>query len=111
MEVNPFLTNFKDVDDIVSNYEGRSKEDLEGANILLAWYGYGSCCGSSFVLYEKNGKLYEVNGSHCSCMGLEGQWEPEETLWAALAMRKLDSEDEGSGEAQELLQKLVQENS
>jgi hypothetical protein len=43
--------------------------------------------GSAFVLFERDGKLYEVHGSHCSCYGLEGQWEPEETTWEALAMR------------------------
>lgn len=31
--------------------------------------------------------LYEVNGSHCSCYGLEGQWEEEETTVEALAYR------------------------
>lgn len=51
-------------------------------------YGYE---GSAFVLFERDGKLYEVNGSHCSCYGLEGQWEPEETSWAALAMRQPSS--------------------
>ena len=108
---NPFLTNFAGVDDIVSNYEGRSAEDLKDAEILVAWYGYGSYCGSSFVLYRKDSKLYEVNGSHCSCYGLEGQWEPEETSWAALAMREFyQSEGEGSGEMKELVQKLIKEN-
>jgi hypothetical protein len=28
-----------------------------------------------------------VNGSHCSCHGLEGQWEPEETSMKALEHR------------------------
>jgi len=55
--------------------------------ILYADYTYESYSGSAFVLYEQDGKLYEVNGSHCSCYGLEGQWEPEETTWAAIAMR------------------------
>jgi hypothetical protein len=27
-------------------------------------------------------------GIVCSCYGLEGQWEPEETTWEALAMRE-----------------------
>lgn len=109
-EFNPYLTNFATVDDIIREYEGTSREDLEGATILLAWYGYGSYCGSSLVLYKKNDKLYEVNGSHCSCYGLEDQWRPEETSWAALAMRNLSSDDEGAGEAQELLTKLVEEH-
>jgi len=103
-----FVENFKDVEDIVGNYEGKSREDLDGATIHLAWYGYGSYSGSSLVIYEKGGKLYEVNGSHCSCRGLEGQWEPEETSLAALAMRNIsDSEYEGSGEAQRILTAFI----
>lgn len=53
-------------------------EFLEELNILVATYTYQNYEGSAFVLYESNGKLYEVNGSHCSCYGLEGQWIPEE---------------------------------
>jgi hypothetical protein len=103
-----FVENFKDVEDIVRNYGGTSQEDLEGATIHLAWYGYGSYSGDSFVLYEKGGKLFEVNGSHCSCYGLEGQWEPEETSLAALAMRDLSSaEYEGSSDAQKILTAFI----
>lgn len=56
--------------------------------IVLASYEYGSYDGTAFVLFVRDGKPYEVNGSHCSCYGLEGQWTPEETTWPALAMRK-----------------------
>ena len=58
--------------------------------MLLAAYGYGSYDGDAFVLYQRNGKLYEVHGSHCSCYGLEDQWIPEETTWEALKMRKAE---------------------
>ena len=57
---------------------------LDGANILLASYTYEDYSGSAYVLFERDGTLYEVVGSHCSCMGLEEQWEPEETSVAAL---------------------------
>lgn len=42
---------------------------------------YNCCCysGQAFGLFRgTDGKLYEVNGSHCSCSGLEDQWSPEE---------------------------------
>jgi hypothetical protein len=61
--------------------------------IIFAAYEGGSYEGAAIVVYEKDGKLYEVNGSHCSCYGLEGQWAPEETTREALAMRKLASYD------------------
>ena len=59
----------------------------EGYNILFASYGTDNYSGDAFVLFEKDGKLYEVNGSHCSCYGLEGQFDPEETTLEAIEMR------------------------
>jgi len=53
-------------------------------NVLFAWYGYGDYCGSAVVVFERDNKLLEVNGSHCSCFGLEGQWDPEKTSVEAL---------------------------
>ena len=61
---------------------------LDGIKILVASYTYEDYNGSAFVLFEKGGQLFEVNGSHCSCYGLEGQWEPEETTLEALMARK-----------------------
>jgi len=58
---------------------------LDGANILLASYTYEDYSGSAYVLFERDGALYEVVGSHCSCMRLEEQWEPERTSVAALS--------------------------
>jgi len=59
-------------------------------NILFAAYGYANYSGDAFVLFEQNGKLYEVNGSHCSCYGLEDQWCTEETSLEALEFRIID---------------------
>lgn len=62
-------------------------ENWKDINILFAVYTYIEYAGDAFVLFEQNGKLYEVNGSHCSCYGLEGQWEPEETNLEAIKYR------------------------
>lgn len=60
----------------------------EDMNLLIAVYTYESYSGKAFVLYEQDGKLFEVNGSHCSCYGLsEVGWDPEETTWPALLIR------------------------
>ena len=40
--------------------------------------------GNALVIYERNGYVFEVQGAHCSCYGLEGQWDPEETSWETL---------------------------
>lgn len=47
--------------------------------ILFAFYDNGGYEGSATVVFSKGEKLYHVYGSHCSCYGLEGQWQPEET--------------------------------
>ena len=74
-----------------------STSDLPSEDqILFASYDCPPYEGYAFVLYEQDGKLYEVNGSHCSCYGLEGQWEPEETTWSAIAIRTWSLNDEGS---------------
>lgn len=78
--------NFKCKKDVQGAFTCSDK-DMEGVKILLAWYGYGDYDGSAFVLFEHDGKLYEVNGSHSSCYGLEDQWEPEETSVEALRHR------------------------
>lgn len=50
-------------------------------DVILASYGYANYNGDAFVLFRdtRDGKLYEVNGGHCSCYGLEGQWSPDPT--------------------------------
>ena len=81
-----FLGNFEDVDDVKREFNV-TDDSLNGAFIILAWYGYGDYDGSAFVLYERDGQLYEVNGGHCSCYGLEDQWDPEKTDAKALLHR------------------------
>jgi len=81
-----FLGNFGNEKDVKHNFDVKDNS-LNDAFILLAWYGYGDYDGSAFVLFERGGKLYEVNGGHCSCNGLEGQWSPEETSAAELIHR------------------------
>jgi hypothetical protein len=61
--------------------------EMGGVEILLASYTYENYEGDAFVLFRRDGKLYEVNGGHCSCYGLEGQWKPEETTAADLLFR------------------------
>lgn len=81
-----FLGDFADKEDVIGEFAVNA-DALDGAFILLAWYGHADYDGSAFVLYVKDDKLYEVNGGHCSCNGLEGQWKPEETTAAALIHR------------------------
>lgn len=99
--MSTYIDIFENNEDILKAYDAPS-DALDGATVLLAWYSYEAYSGYSFVLYEKDGKLWEVNGSHCSCHGLEGQWDPERASWKALSTRLLDN-----CEAQAQLQALV----
>lgn len=71
------------------------KDPPKGAKILIAAYSYEDYSGCAIVVYEQGQKLYEVHGSHCSCHGLEGQWEPEETTKAALLKQEFSYEPWG----------------
>jgi len=62
---------------IISAFEA-PKDSLDGCQLIYALYETGSWEGSAEVLYKKDDLFYYVSGSHCSCNGLEGQWEPEE---------------------------------
>jgi hypothetical protein len=80
---------------------GIDKSYIAGAEILFASYTYENYEGDAFVLFRRDGNLYEVNGSHCSCYGLSEcdylgdnrtQWRPEETTIEALLHRLQNGE-------------------
>ena len=64
-----------------------SKEKWLPINILFASYSTGNYEGDAWVLFEENGELFEVSGSHCSCYGLEGQWDREPVVLEELKNR------------------------
>lgn len=55
-------------------------EEKEPTEVFVAFYdheAYG-CDGDSEVYYRRGRKYYHNSGSHCSCHGLEDQWQPIE---------------------------------
>lgn len=74
---------------LVSHWEA-SQEEVDRFDILVAQEEYEQYEGYAFYLLreKETGKLFEVNGGHCSCYGFEGQFEPEETSVEAMKMRK-----------------------
>lgn len=88
-----FKGNFTCNNDVVRGFsqygttDEKVLDDVTNGKILFAWYGDGDYCGQAFVLFERGGQLYEVNAGHCSCYGLEGQWDPEKTSVEALHHR------------------------
>jgi hypothetical protein len=63
-----------------------SPDALEGCTVLFAAYD-GDYDGQALVVFRRNDQLFEVNGGHCSCYGLEDQWDPELTSVEALRHR------------------------
>lgn len=66
-------------------------DNLRKYDILVAYESVGAygCDSSSWFLLKnkEDGKLYEINGSHCSCYGFEGQGELNEVPLDALKYR------------------------
>lgn len=58
--------------------------------VLFAAYDVPNYEGYAMVIYIQNGKFYIVEGSHCSCYGLENEWTPDEMPLEAL-LRMADS--------------------
>lgn len=63
---------------ICTNFE-IPESSLDDATLLYASYTQEDYSGNALVVFERDGKPFLVSGGHCSCYGLEGQWEPEET--------------------------------
>lgn len=91
---SPFLGDWGTAEDMKRDlWPGYSNNDtyngeLDGAEIIAAIYMTGSYDGSCRIMYRKDGKLYEIEYSHCSCYGLEGAWGySAETTPDTLAMQ------------------------
>lgn len=69
-----------------------TEEDMK-YRVIAYSYELDGYEGDAYVLLEHDNKYYEVHGSHCSCYGLEGMWELEETTPEAIKHRI----DEGRG--------------
>lgn len=96
--MEPIFEGFKDRDEIAREFAGgvvgylvkREPLDLRHAEIEIAVYDGDGYWGEAFILFRdtRNGKWYEVHGSHCSCFGLEDQWRPEPVEPKAILMRE-----------------------
>ena len=96
-----YLNDFNSKNDVLSQFAGERWcwdeegeqhfiNEHENINILFASYGCANYSGDAWVLFEESGILYEVNGGHCSCYGLEGQWSPDEVSLLELENRLLN---------------------
>lgn len=69
-----FYGNFKDKGDVCNEF---SIPDFDGT-VVFAAYETPDYEGYAEVIFIHNGKLFMAQGSHCSCHGLEQQWDPVE---------------------------------
>lgn len=79
---------------------------IEGAEIILASYLQAYYEGAAYVFFKKDSIYYEVVASHCSCYGLEGQWNPETVMIEELYHR-LTKGTFGEGEFRKELKEIV----
>jgi len=68
--------------DMFSNWEDVQEQfhmiQPEPEEVLYAQYDIDGYEGSADVIYRNGDMFYWVHGGHCSCYGLEDQWDPEE---------------------------------
>jgi hypothetical protein len=87
----PRLDGFSSVEDLAQQFAvfNFNLQPRRTFDVLIGFYQHGNYEGESFVLLREpaTGKLYEVNAYHCSCYGLDGQFEPEETTVTAIRRR------------------------
>lgn len=86
-----YFEDFSSWQDVAMNYVfgssyNPSNEKLEESlrkipepdEVLYACYTYRNYDGESLVFFRNGDSYYLVQGGHCSCYGLEDQWNPEE---------------------------------
>jgi hypothetical protein len=100
-----YLNNFTCIEDVISLFQ-ISDTAIYPHEVVLAWYGNGDYCGSAYVLFVRDGKLWEVHASHCSCNGIEGQWDPYETSLPTLE-HFLEKGTYGTYEGEDLYQSIL----
>jgi hypothetical protein len=82
LRVKPvYVENFSCREDVFCSFSKADDADIE---ILYANYYTPDYDGYATVAYyrKSTGKYYEAYGSHCSCYGLENQWEGDEEIVA-----------------------------
>jgi hypothetical protein len=87
-------TEAESLDQLKADFE-IDDADLVGIEIIAAGYAYEGYSGRACVIFRKGGKLFWVHATHCSCHGLGGQWEPEETSLLALKYQAKNGWDYG----------------
>lgn len=95
LRANPvFSGSFSDREDVFSNFQRPEDKDIV---ICYANYDNEEYEGSAMVIYFRKStkKYYEAYGSHCSCYGLEDQWDRDEEMRFEEFEKRLASRERG----------------
>lgn len=88
---NPvYVGGFSSREDVFIQFNKTNDPDIQ---ILYANYDNDDYDGSATVVYYRKStkKYYEAYGSHCSCYGLEDQWDRDEEVVPAELLKRLDT--------------------
>lgn len=97
--IKGFLTALRRDPVYAGGFDGREsvfgnfrKEDDPDIQILYANYQEEYYEGYASVVYYRKStkKYYEAYGSHCSCFGLEDQWDGDEEIVPTELLKRLD---------------------
>ncbi len=66
---------FESWEDVQREFDMKEPEP----EVLFAAYECENYSGDSLLIFKREGQLFTVHGSHCSCYGLEEQWDPEDS--------------------------------
>lgn len=74
MAIQKYQGGFENWSDVQREF---ATDAPEPSNLIVAYYEYENYEGDAYVCWRDGDDVYEVHGGHCSCYGLEGQFEPE----------------------------------
>ena len=88
LRLNPIYDGFSGREDVFYQFAKADDTDIQ---IVYANYVCECYEGSASVIYYRTstGKSYEVYGGHCSCYGLEDQWNGDEEIVVAELLNRV----------------------
>ena len=95
-EMGVYYDLFESWEDVQREFDMKEPEP----EVLFAAYEYENYSGDAMVLFKRDNTLWLVEGSHCSCAGLERQWIPEDITPKVLRhiTKQIVEEDEAGDE-------------
>ncbi len=73
--MNRVYLGFKDWADVAHEFQAEIGPEPDK---VFAAYSTPPYEGDAVVIFNRDGKWWLATGAHCSCYGLEEQWEPEQ---------------------------------